>query len=110
MRIPMLVTVLVAATALSACASGSRRCSKPQSYAEEQTLATPAAVPGLTIPDSPSALRIPPPPAQAVAFGEKVDDPQNPGKKTYECLDQPPPLRAQTDPATPVTLPSPTAK
>jgi hypothetical protein len=85
----LMMAVVSAAALLSAC-SNTRRCEAQQSYQKAETLATPGAVQGLTVPESPSALRIPPPPANTVAFGQKVADPKDPGKTKYECLDMPP--------------------
>ena len=91
--------VAVAAVTLLGACSNTRRCESVQSYQKAETLAAPAAVPGLTIPQSPSALNIPPPPANDVPFGKQVADPAEPGKTHYECLDAPPQLVVSSEPA-----------
>lgn len=92
-----LLTGLLIGGALLAGCSNTRRCEGEQPYQRAETLPAPAAVPGLTIPDSPSALRIPPPPPGAVPYGRKVED----GKSgtRYECLDTPPRLPPEPAPA-----------
>lgn len=68
-----------------------QRCESVQRYQEAETLETPSAVEGLTIPDSPTAMRIPAAPAESVPYGRKLTDPKT--KETYtSCLDSPPRL------------------
>ncbi|MGH8444703.1 MAG: hypothetical protein ACREVL_05515 [Solimonas sp.] len=102
----LIVIAAVSATALLTACSSTRRCESEQPYQKAETLQTPGAVPGLTVPESPSALRIPPAPANSVAFGQKVDDPKEPGKTKYECLDMPPRLSLPPEPP-PAATPAP---
>jgi hypothetical protein len=83
---------LVLGVALAGC-SATRRCEGEQPYQKAETLPTPGAIPGLTVPDSPSSLRIPPPPAEPVPYGRKVVDADGHGTR-YECLDMPPRMAA----------------
>lgn len=95
----LLPVALLMATALLAACSNTRRCESEQAYQKAETLATPGAVPGLTVPESPSALRIPPAPASSEPFGKKVRDPADPDSTRYECLDMPPRLAGEAAPA-----------
>lgn len=101
MRAIMLVA-LSGLLLLSSCASY-RRCAGTPAYQKEDSLPAPAPVEGLTIPDSPSALRIPPPPADPAPYGKKVKDPR--GGSMYECLDVPPTLNPPPPPAAGSTNP-----
>lgn len=80
--------IALAAVVLAGCA-GNRYCLEPQAYQSAETYPPIAASGELSVPESPSALRIPPPPAKAVPFG--FED------KTGEvvCLDQPPMLNVK---------------
>ena len=97
------VIVLAAVTALVSGCSTTARCSGEQDYQRAQTLPTPAPVADVKAPDSAAALKIPPPPARTVGYGEKVLDPKKPGKTKLECLDTPP---AMPEPA-PEPVPAP---
>jgi hypothetical protein len=88
----VIASCLVAGVALAGC-SNTRRCEGEQSYQRAETLPTPGAIAGLTVPDSPSSLHIPPPPAQPVPYGRKVADADGHGTH-YECLDVPPRMAA----------------
>lgn len=87
------------AAVLAAGCSPTRRCEKPQPYQSAETAPVPEAVDGITVPESPSALRIPPPAKNPVAYGTQRKDAKDPDKLVYECLDTPPRLRLQTAPA-----------
>ena len=77
------------AVVLLAGCSLNQRCEGVQRYQEAETLPTPSAIDGLTIPDSPAAMRIPAAPAEPVPYGRKLTDPNT--KETYtSCLDTPP--------------------
>ncbi|NGY03575.1 hypothetical protein [Solimonas terrae] len=94
----VIASVLVGGALLAGC-SNTKRCEGEQAYQTAETLPTPGAIPGLTVPDSPSALHIPPQPAQPVPFGVKVADAK--GGTHYECLDVPPHMVAPAEsPAT----------
>ncbi|MFT4045239.1 MAG: hypothetical protein QM661_00930 [Solimonas sp.] len=95
MRLSILAAL--AATMLLAACSSARRCEVSQPYQKAETLPAPDAVPGLTTPESPSALRIPAQPADSQAFGQKVADPHDPGSTRYECLDVPPRLTSTAE-------------
>jgi uncharacterized lipoprotein len=93
-----LLASAVAVLMLSGCASN-RYCSGDVSYQQAQTLPPPAAVEGLKMPDSPSALRIPPAPAKNVPFSTDVADAGKPGKTRAECLDMPARMAPRPAPA-----------
>ncbi|TJY61078.1 hypothetical protein E4T66_10635 [Sinimarinibacterium sp. CAU 1509] len=99
-----LTVLLVASLALSACASN-RHCAGVQPYQESKTLVMPTNIDGLTVPESASALRIPPPPEKPVGFGIEVTDPKDPEENTLECLDFPP--RMPVEEAAAASTPSP---
>ncbi|WP_028081330.1 hypothetical protein [Solimonas soli] len=92
-----IIAVCGAALLIGAC-SNTRRCDATLPYQKAETLPPPAAVPGLTVPDSPSALRIPPPPASDVPFGQRVAEAQDRRDTArYECLDTPPRLAGSAE-------------
>lgn len=94
MRHVMILGGLAVAVLLAGC-SNTRRCETEQKYQTAKTAPVPASIEGMSVPDSPSALRIPSPPAQNVPFGqERVDKAK--GKTVYECLDTPPRLKVAT--------------
>jgi hypothetical protein len=87
------LAALAAAALLAACETNSY-CMRPQPYAKAPSVAPIAAVNGLQIPDSPIALKVPPPTANETPFGGRMDDPQSPGRKKIVCLTDPPPMPA----------------
>lgn len=93
------LTAAVAAVALLGACSANRHCIGELEYQKAQTLVSPAPVAGLSYPDSPSALRIPPPPATPVPYANPVPDPEAPGETMIECLDLPPRLPPEPAPA-----------
>lgn len=88
--------VIVAVTLLAACAPNNY-CLKEQKYAHAENRPPLTPVAGLSLPDSATALRIPPPPTAVVPFGYRNE--QGAGV----CLDKPP-----TMPAAPAAAPSKT--
>ncbi|HEY0974233.1 MAG TPA: hypothetical protein VGE57_07050 [Solimonas sp.] len=76
--------VLAAVLGLAACGSN-RHCQGDHPYQRAQTLPPPAPIEGLKWPESPSALRIPPAPAQAATPYAYQD-----GDAGLQCLDVPP--------------------
>jgi len=93
-----LTVLMVASLALSACASN-RHCAGVQPYQEAKTLVPPTSLDGLTVPESASALRIPPAPEKPVGFAIERPDPEDPGETTMECLDLPPRMAVETETA-----------
>jgi uncharacterized lipoprotein len=91
MAVRLLSLLLVAG--LAACGSN-RHCQGEFPYQKAQTLPPPAAVEGLSWPESPSALKIPPAPETTVPYATTVPDGKNPKKSQTECLDTPPRLPA----------------
>ncbi len=85
---------LLGALVLSACAG--ERCLKEQPYAHARSVPVLQPVDGLKVPESSSALRIPPPPAEPEPFGRKVRNAK--GKQVVECLDEPPRMTAPAPP------------
>lgn len=79
------VVVLAACCSLSACGVN-KYCVTQQDYQIAGVVPELRPAAGLQLPDSPSALRLPPPPANRVPFGERAED------GTISCLDQPPPM------------------
>jgi hypothetical protein len=103
MRIVFLLPLL----GLGGCAVSSY-CEGEQDYQEAQSLPTLQTADGLQVRDSSTALRIPPPPATAVPYGETVKDED--GDDTVRCLDRPPDLPpVAAEPAGPAE-PAPAAK
>ncbi len=100
-----LTVLVVASLALSACASN-RHCAGVQPYQESTTLVLPTNIEGLTVPESASALRIPPQPEKSVGFGVEVADPKDPEETTLECLDFPPRMPVDETPAEPAAAPA----
>ena len=89
----------IAAVALLAACSANRHCVGDFPYQRAATLTPPTQVEGLAMPESVSALRIPPPPAESVPYAREVPDPRNPGSTHVQCLDVPP--RLVEEPAVP---------
>lgn len=92
----IIASVFVAGALLAGC-SNTRRCEGEQPYQSAETLPTPGQIPGLTVPESPSALRIPAAPAQPVPYGKKVADKKSDGTH-FECLDVPPRMVVPPEP------------
>lgn len=86
----------LAATLAGGCAAN-KYCLDEQDYYGARTVPPLARAEGLNLPASPTALRIPPPPAESVPFGEKVEDVD--GEKRVSCLDLPPPMPPLAAPA-----------
>jgi hypothetical protein len=79
----------VAVSVLTAgCGGVNRYCKGEQAYMKAESVSPVRAPEGLTLPAANSALKVPPPSANPVAFGEKVKDAK--GEEKIECLDQPP--------------------
>lgn len=93
----LIAGVLLGSALLAGC-STNRRCEGEQPYQSAETLPTPGQIPGLTVPESPSALRIPAAPAQPVPYGKKVADKKKGDSTHYECLDVPPRMVAPPEP------------
>ena len=85
--------IAVAVLTLAGCASGGR-CAGEFEYQSAGTIPVIQGSEGIKAPESGSALRIPPPPKQSVAFAEPVADPDKPGKQKLMCLDLPPAMPA----------------
>ncbi|MDD3762884.1 MAG: hypothetical protein PHP86_06305 [Nevskiales bacterium] len=86
-----MATVALVALIMSGCASN-RHCVGVKEYQTARTLPPPVAVEGLSVPESASALQIPPAPEHPVPFAHEVADPESPGETQLECLDVPPRL------------------
>jgi hypothetical protein len=65
-------------------------CAKPQTYESAESVPVIGGTGTLVVKSSPNAFIIPPPPANPVPFGTRVDDPERPGNQMWSCLDQPP--------------------
>jgi hypothetical protein len=88
---------------LAGCAANSY-CKGEQGY--QKAASVPPLKPtaeGLKLPESPSSLRIPPPPANPVPYGETVKDAD--GDDMTMCLDRPPEMASNEPPAQPVAPP-----
>lgn len=77
------------ALALGGCAASSY-CEGVQPYQRARSVPAVQPVDGLRVPPSESALRIPPEPANSVAYGEILKDED--GDDVVRCLDKPPEL------------------
>lgn len=87
MKLFLVPAAALLALALSACA-GNRYCLSEQEYQKAENLQPIQPVEGLALPESASALRIPPPPAEVVPFGTRNAEGDG------VCLDRPPPLKS----------------
>jgi hypothetical protein len=79
---------------LGACGTNSY-CLNEQDYQKARVVPELRSADGLTMPNSPSALRLPSPPANGEPFG--TEDEQGAGV----CLDKPPAMAAPAAPAEP---------
>lgn len=102
--------LLLPALALGGCAVNSY-CEGEQKYEQAKTLPPLQSAEGAQVPESPSALKIPPPPEQPVPFGTVTKDED--GDDVISCLDKPPemaapkPLPAEPDAKPATTEPAP---
>jgi hypothetical protein len=94
LRLPLLFGALL----LAGCNSKSY-CMREQRYDHVPSIPPITGGEGLNIPNSPTALRVPPaaPNAPNEPFGSTVVDPKHPGRTQYACLDEPPPLPPNAD-------------
>ncbi len=90
--------VLLSVLGLGGCAASSY-CTDEQNYQKARSVAPVKSAEGMQLPESPSALRIPPPPANPVAFGEVYKDAED--DERVRCLDTPPEM--PLPPLAPVT-------
>ena len=102
--------LLLPALALAGCAVSSY-CEGEQDYQKAASYPALRPVEGVKLPESQAALRSPPPPANAVAFGERYTDED--GDEAVRCLDKPPvmpppavPRPAEPAPAAPAAPPA----
>jgi hypothetical protein len=79
--------VLGATLLIGACASNTY-CEGEQPYHQAPSVEPLKPVEGLQLPDSPSALKVPPPPPNPAPYGETYLDED--GDEQIRCLDQPP--------------------
>ena len=101
MKLPVVAvraSVLLGVLLFAGCASKSY-CMKEQKYDHVASIPPITGGEGLKIPNSPTALRVPPvpAPAQDAPFGSRVIDPEHPHRTDYACLDEPPPMPAGAD-------------
>jgi hypothetical protein len=89
------LVVLASALALGGCA-GSSYCEGEQGYQTARSVPAPQSSGTLQIPQSESALRIPPPPENAVPYGEEYQDTD--GDESIRCLDKPPDMPPPVEP------------
>ena len=87
--------VLVATLGLSGCAVSSY-CEGVQDYQKAESVPPLIAAQGLKLPESASGLKIPPPPAQPVAYAEPYKDAD--GDDRVRCLDTPPAMPPIAEP------------
>ena len=90
---------LLVLAGLSGCATSSY-CTDEQKYQEAKSVPALNGADGVQLPESPSALRIPPPPESPVAFGEIYKDTE--GEERVRCLDTPPQMSLPPPAAQPV--------
>ncbi|MGQ0530821.1 MAG: hypothetical protein ACT4PG_13655 [Panacagrimonas sp.] len=82
----MRLVLLMACCGLSGCGV-SAYCLVKQDYQSAEVVPELRPADGLAIPNSPSAMRLPPKPAQTVPFGTRAED------GSGVCLDKPPRLK-----------------
>lgn len=102
--------VLAAAALLLGACSASSYCTGVQPYEKAKSVPPLRPAGDLKLPESAAALKIPPPPAKAVAYGETYKDAD--GDNAVRCLDKPPEMApvAEARPAAPVpAVPPPAA-
>lgn len=100
--------ILVPAVAVTACSTSSY-CEDQQDYERAASVPPLKGDEALSVPESESALRIPPPPPNVVAFGETYKDED--GDDAVRCLDKPPemaPLPPEPQAVEPVPAAEPT--
>ena len=104
LRLALLIPLL----ALGGCAAGSY-CEGQQDYQRARSLPPLQPADGTQVPESEGALRIPPPPANSVPYGEVVRDEE--GDEVVRCLDKPPEMPPlpplPPEPAAPAPAPAP---
>jgi hypothetical protein len=97
--------VLLAIFGLSGCATTSY-CVDEQKYQEAKSVPPIKGTEAVRLPESHSALRIPPPPEKPVAFGEIYKDED--GDERVRCLETPPQITLPPPaPAAPTPAPVP---
>lgn len=96
--------LLLCAVLLAGCA-GNRYCMDEQPYQRAESIPPIEPTDGLRLPESAAALKVPPPPENAVAFGTLVSDAS--GRERRECLDQPPPMPEPKSPPAELTPAAP---
>lgn len=84
---PWIPAVLLVPALLGGCVSGGY-CLGEHKYQQAESLPPLKGVDGVQPPDSATALRIPPPPTQAVPYGQVYQDAE--GDEKVRCLDKPP--------------------
>jgi uncharacterized lipoprotein len=90
------LSIAACAALISGCASHGY-CLGDQPYTHAKSVPPLQPVEGLKIPESNAALKIPPAPANTIAYGRKVKDEK--GEEKVECLDRPPPMPPVEKPA-----------
>jgi hypothetical protein len=113
MRGSMKPLLLLPVLALFSACTVNTYCEGEQDYAKAESLPPVRSAEGVKVPESQSALRIPPPPKTAVPYGEPAKDED--GDDIVRCLDQPPNLpppaaEAAPAPAAPAPAPVPEEK
>lgn len=98
---PWMKSLALAPALLAGCAASSY-CTGEQKYQKARSVPALQGVEGVTLPDSATALKIPPPPERAVAYGEVYTDED--GDEAVRCLDKPPAMPPVT---APVAAPAP---
>lgn len=88
LRPVVLSLVVIAGSGLAACSGANSYCLKESDYQRARVVPELHGADGLAMPDSPSALRLPPEPVNPAPFGVRTAD------GAGECLDRPPPMIA----------------
>jgi len=91
----MLRSFLLALCSVCLCGCAGSRCLGDQPYSHAPSIPPLKSAENLKVPESSSALKIPPAPANPVPFGEKVKNEK--GDEEVQCLDKPPPMPPVTD-------------
>jgi hypothetical protein len=104
MKLARMTAAMAAALALSGCALSSY-CEGEMDYQRAPSVPPLHTAEGLQLPESGSALRIPPPPANPVPYGEKYKDAD--GDDAVRCLDRPPELARPAEPEAPAAPAAP---
>ena len=105
MNVSIRLPILAALLAVAGCSTTSY-CEGEHDYQTAPSIPPLRSTEGVKLPESASALRIPPPPPNNVPYAEPYKDED--GDDAFRCLDKPPPMPAiAAEPAKAAPAPAP---